>query len=1324
MKNYLSILSFLLFFISTTSAKQVRFYGSGELSCNLITGIAQDGNGFVWIGTADGLNKFDGWTFTKYFHKSSDKKSLSNNYVYSLYSDRQGMLWVGGKKGLQRYLPYEDTFQSVLFPENIQPSVEDMIELNTGEIWIVTSGMGAFSIDKETLEATPLVDVNEACKSLNLSVIYLDKSNRLWIPISNAKKILLIDQGKNRTFHLLDSPGTGDIFSFVEDEKGGLFLSSSFDVHKWIPDTKSFITLKNASGYLTKPLMVRSQDNHIYMGSSGQGLRYIDPLSMEILPVAGLTNTNKEVNLDKIKVEALLEDKNGNLWIGCFRKGLLMIPNESSLFNFWNFSRIEYETGGHILSIYKDSKGIFWAGHESGKLMRLNGDGSIHSSYSFGTEGVSTILETTDNTFWVGLNYGGLFNLDRKTGNKRSNLSLSKKYIKSIAEDKEKKVYFSVFGDGFVQYDPMTDKWKNSTDLGTNSKLRNNWINTIKTDSKGNVWFGHYNGVDCYDPERNKFYTLACDSILYGTVCYSLLETKDGTMWIGTTEGLYAYHQKTGQCVGYTTENGLPDNVICGLAKDSLGNVWCSTFLGICHIDCRDNTISSYLSGNGLFDKEYSRGVSFQYDKNEVYFGGIYGITWFNPNSVFKQETTREPVLTGLFLNNQPASAYTLSTKKHISETIFTETSSLRLSHKDNTFALEFSTMDYKEPENISYRYRIIELNTEWSQTLPNHNRIEYNRLPPGSYTLNIKAQENGVYSPEKTILITILPPWYLSPPAKMLYIFCAFCFLGIAIYMLRQRSKKRRQEELNEEKLKFFINISHEIRSPITLIISPLAMLLKREYDEVTTNALKTMNRNANRIANLLNQLLDIRKIDKGLMKLTYSPTDLVIFIEEIMKNFEYSAEKWNLTFSFQHEMDSLIAWIDRNNLDKVLINLLSNAFKFTPEKGEITVSLSSGKDESRNDPLQHYAEIRVIDSGDGIDEKKINKIFERFYQIPSASSAGSGIGLNLSKTITELHHGTLTATNRKDKPGSCFIVRIPLKNNHLDSDEMIYLETPLQFEKQNKYIEKKTTDSNIKNGKSIAKHTVLVIDDNEDICLYIEQELKNTYNIVSRNNGTEGLQAALTIMPDLIISDIIMPEMDGFTLLKNIKTNGNISHIPVILLTSRTEYDYRVKGWDIGADAILTKPFNVEELLLLCSNLITGRLRLKGKFTGARDQEEKIKSIELKSNEEQLMERLMNVINNNMDNPQLNVESLAREAGISRVQLHRKMKEIAGISTGEFIRNIRLRQAAKLLKAKKLNISQIAYAVGYSSSSLFSGAFKKFYGISPSDYAKKKDE
>ena len=600
-----------------------------------------------------------------------------------------------------------------------------------------------------------------------------------------------------------------------------------------------------------------------------------------------------------------------------------------------------------------------------------------------------------------------------------------------------------------------------------------------------------------------------------------------------------------------------------------------------------------------------------------------------------------------------------------------------------------------------------------------------------------MRALSHGNLSEIRTVKILITPPWY-----EMWWAYCIYAFLfgllvlGIVNYILsrmrhrREIMKREHAEQLNEAKLQFFINISHEIRTPMTLIINPLEKLLAEKKGGEVQKTYLMIYRNAQRILRLINQLMDIRKLDKGQMFMKFRETDMVGFIDDVMLTFDYMARKKKIRFSFEHVMPQLKVWVDMNNFDKILMNIFSNAFKYTPEQGEITVTLSTGRDSTRRDPLKEYFEITVTDNGIGLDREKIERIFERFYQIDNdvtKSNFGTGIGLHLSRSLVELHHGIILAENREDAPGSRFIIRIPLGSAHLRTDELEDVEAiitphtvlvkPEKTDLEGAFEEEEDEESK-KAGKSKNRMRILIVEDEEEILSYLKEELEGDYRIMTRKNGREAYDTILADTPDLVISDIMMPEMDGLSLCRKIKQNTNVNHVPVILLTAKSKPEDTMEGMATGADAYMVKPFNTELLKSTIANLIANRRLLKSKFSGAQQQEDKVQKLSMKSADEILMSKIMKVINENLSNPDLNVEMLAANVGLSRVHVHRKLKELTNLSARDFIKNIRLQQAAALLKEKKLTVSEVAYATGYTNLSHFSSSFKEVHGMSPKEY------
>ena len=954
------------------------------------------------------------------------------------------------------------------------------------------------------------------------------------------------------------------------------------------------------------------------------------------------------------------------------------------------------------------------------------------------------MYEDTNGDFWLGTYTRGLAKLNRRTGECEYPLPVDNEKIFSITEDRHKNLYIATFGSGFYQYNLVTkelkhyESSKDETGDLTRNELANDWVNYIFCDSEGMIWLGHYKGISCFNPVNESFINYRkVNTLVEDRVGYVVQEDHAGNIWAGTTDGLYCFNKKTDELTCFTVADGLPNNVICGICEDEEHNMWISTYMGICKYDAKTGRYINYYAGDGLQGNEFTHGAFYKDEAGKVYFGGINGITYFQPSSIESVLKDAKVWITDFSIFNQPVRKNTRSGRHTVIYTSVPDANMFQLAHYDNTFSIVFSTLQYNNPEQISYQYKIEELSNQWLSTEPGVNRVTYNNLLPGKYTFHVRALSHGNLSEIRTVKILITPPWY-----EMWWAYCIYAFLfgllvlGIVNYILsrmrhrREIMKREHAEQLNEAKLQFFINISHEIRTPMTLIINPLEKLLAEKKGGEVQKTYLMIYRNAQRILRLINQLMDIRKLDKGQMFMKFRETDMVGFIDDVMLTFDYMARKKKIHFSFEHVMPQLKVWVDMNNFDKILMNIFSNAFKYTPEQGEITVTLSTGRDSTRRDPLKEYFEITVTDNGIGLDREKIERIFERFYQIDNdvtKSNFGTGIGLHLSRSLVELHHGIILAENREDAPGSRFIIRIPLGSAHLRTDELEDVEAvitphtvwvkPEKTDLEGAFEEEEDEESK-KAGKSKNRMRILIVEDEEEILSYLKEELEGDYRIMTRKNGREAYDTILADTPDLVISDIMMPEMDGLSLCRKIKQNTNVNHVPVILLTAKSKPEDTMEGMATGADAYMVKPFNTELLKSTIANLIANRKLLKSKFSGAQQQEDKVQKLSMKSADEILMSKIMKVINENLSNPDLNVEMLAANVGLSRVHVHRKLKELTNLSARDFIKNIRLQQAAALLKEKKLTVSEVAYATGYTNLSHFSSSFKEVHGMSPKEY------
>lgn len=1357
MKTSFKILfPFVIYVISsfTAYAQTGRFYTKdGGLSSSLINHFFQDSKGFMWTATEYGLNSFDGLRFANYWHVSGDSTSIKNNYVRTLFEDSRQNLLIGCIDGLMRYDRETNTFSEIPMiraGKQVFPHVTQMQELHNGEIWMTTTGQGMFRLDEQRKQA---VSVDELLRQSNYnfqSCFYEDSYYNLWIGTYGNGLICYMPATKEARVFKYPTLNDNNIAAIIEDKQGNLFVGTQKrGLSCYNRKKNTFTPVPYVGNGALSVYCMALVDGQLLVGTDGQGLKLYNPVKKQL---EDYTINTAPMDFSEGKIHTILEDKDKNLWLGLFQKGIVLIPKQSNPFEYYGSKSTYYNPIGQgcVMSIFQDSNQHLWIGADNEGIYELDAEGGCLRHYQPGSSSHSVantimcIYEDSEKNLWLGSYTRGIAKLNRKTGVCDYSLPVDNEKILSITEDKQKNLYIGTLGSGFYQYNLQTGSLKHyesakdeTGDLKRN-ELVNDWINYIFCDSEGFIWLGHYKGVSCFNPLTGSFINYRqVNTLISGCVGYAIQEDYSGNIWAGTTDGLYCFNKKTEELKRFTTADGLSNNVICGLCEDSRHDIWLSTYMGISKYDVKNNRFVNYYSGDGLQGNEFTHGAFYKDKKGKIYFGGINGVTYFSPESIGSVSKETNVWVTDFYVFNHPIHKNSLSGGEPVIDTSVQDANQFRLSYKDNTFSIVFSTLQYNNPEQISYQYKVDELGSQWLSTEPGVNRVTYNNLPPGQYTFQVRALNYGNYSETRTVKILITPPWYQTWWAYCVYITLAgLLVLGIVNYILsrmrhrREIMKREHAEQLNEAKLQFFINISHEIRTPMTLIINPLEKLLADKRDGELHKTYLMIYRNAQRILRLINQLMDVRKLDKGQMFMKFRETDMVGFIADLMQTFEHMARKKNIRFVFKHEMPQLKVWIDLNNFDKVLMNILSNAFKYTPDGGEVQVSLSTGRDITRRDALRDYFEIVITDSGIGIDRNKIERIFERFYQIDNdvtKSNFGTGIGLHLSRSLVQLHHGIIFAENREDAPGSRFIIRIPLGSAHLRTDELETVDADtVMFHTVDKPVLAKLEEELMMEEeepqtgtKAKTRLRILVVEDEIEIKAYLKSELSDEYKVETCNNGKEAYDLILRDTPDLVISDVMMPEMDGLALCRKIKQNTNVNHVPIILLTAKSKPEDTLEGMETGADAYMVKPFNTELLKRTIANLIANRRLLRNKFSGAQQQEDKIEKITMKSGDEILMGKIMKVVNEHLDDPALNVEMLASEVGLSRVHVHRKLKELTNLSTRDFIKNIRLQQAATLLaQDHKLTVSEIAYATGYINLSHFSSSFREKYGMSPKEY------
>lgn len=1266
-----------------------NLYTADKLTSNLVSCICQDKYGYIWVGTENGLNKFDGYRFTNYTKNNlndNDSTSLTSNDISKIYSDSNGRLWIGCEQGLMTYDARNDRFKRHHFPGGLKPRVEDIIEDTNGNILIATAGYGLFKIKAGTNNITTDDRLDWNSKYTFTNKLFTDRRGGIWFA-NHLQLVAEIGIG-GRPGGIKEYPlACGPAVNFIDTDEKGFIIVGMYGIMRYDYDTARLTAADYDMSLLNRNATIRraiaDHDGNIYIGTSGKGLMVIPRGSKKLRQVE---TKDRTFDLSTSNVNDIFEDKDKNIWVSCYKRGIYMLNYEKDAFGQWDFTSQRYVLGSGLSSISAGNGGDILAVVQKAGVYRFDKYGNI-TAHPKSPYGANTIYKDKSGGFWL-CTENALYSYDPYKGTYTLKAQYGGYDINCMTDDGKGRLYICNYGKSLSIYDTRTGS---QTDFSMTDRRRlgticNNWIKALFIDSHGLLWIGSSNGLSCMDTRNSNFNVLKRSEMLPDMQSLAFCETRGGNVLIGTNNGLYMYERKADKLKLFPGSEMLRNRSIYSIVTDKSGDIWLSTSRGILMYDKAKRRFISHVSGKGLSNREYVLGAAVHAADDRIAFGTNDGITVFYPEAVKNSTIEMDSIyLTNFIVNGKP---------------VFCFKDKFEVPYNSNTLQLEFSLLNYKHTEEIKFQYRI-NVSKEWQTVRDGSNAIQFNELKPGKYEIYVRAECSGKYSKQtKKITIIVKHPWYSSTMAWVLYI---AAIISIVVYALWQYEKNKR-EELEEAKMRFLINATHDIRSPLTLIIGPLNKLKQRLTDKESLADIDTIDRNAQRLLLLVNQILDERRIDKNQMHLHCQHTDLAEQISGVTAMFQSNARQHNIKLTVE-STDEVYAWVDRTNFDKVIQNLLSNSFKFTPDGGEISIRLKQDR---------NTITIEVADTGQGFSDENTEKLFDRFYQGKNSTgtkSAGTGIGLNLCRTLIQMHGGKIKAANRTDgKNGALMTITLPTGNKHLKPEEIVKREEA----------PKKPHTATARSHAS-KSYKILVVDDDPEILKYIREELGEWYKLDGAANGKEALQALLSKHYDLVISDIVMPVMDGISLLKNIKTNDIISDIPVILLTSKSDAADRMEGFKKGADAYLPKPFDITELRVIIDNLVNRVRQLKGKFSGAQAQNDKVEQIRVKGNNDVLMERIMKSINKNLSNPDFNVEELTEDVGISRAQLHRKMKEITGISTGEFIRNLRLKQAARLIREGQINITQVAYNVGFNNQTHFSTVFKKHFGMSPSEYAEK---
>ena len=1337
-----------LFSIQTWAQSGKLFNTDNQLSSNLATQVFQDKSGFIWIATRNGLNTYDGYNITVIKKDMSNFLGLNSNYINSIAQDEKKHILLGNNNSLLEFTGSEFLKIPMLDSKGkeLATYVKQVYPLKNKDIAVATSGYGIMikKIDAQECHAMK----GEVEKLKYIHKLLEDKRGRLWI-ITEDGKLYRKETNGRVTSHFAGTEGVG-AQDIQQDALGNIYLASKNQGVHLLRAGSNVFTRISSIGNLPIDNIYISRNNKLYIGCDGLGIYVYDPQT-------GFLQDNplfsRLVNLAKSKVTSIIEDNQGNIWVSMLQKGVFMQSNIQNDFNYMGFRLGNRNVIGEncVTSLSINQGNQVWVGTDKDGLYLFNIATNSVEGHFLNQSTVLTLCKDQQGRTWVGTYTDGLGYMDAAGSFHPVDLGISKSVgILDIKQDPQGNIWIATMGKGLfcLQKDGSRRNYKAKYGADNNLKvnsLPNDYLIKMALSKDGNhVYIATSVGLACLDRKRNSWV-----STFKGINCLNknsfshcvFVDSKDH-VWYGTEDGAFCFDFRKGiKPKLYTTANGLTDNSVASITEDYQGNIWLGTIKGLNKLALKSGTITKFYAESGLQSNEFSdASVCTTQDRKTILIGGSGGLNWFQADQVKQHPWQAKVVISGFILNNKMVTPGMKSGSYTITDNWSTFSRDFQLSHEDNTFTLQLSTLTYNDVEQISYVYSI---NGDAWRTVPaGQNELAFSHMAPGSYKYRIKAICNGYETPVKEFTIIVHPAWYASIWAKLFYL-----LLLIAAIMLYLRHRKRQMEdqlilqqhihaeEMGEAKIKFFMNISHEIRTPLTLIITPLLSLIKEDKEPHRQGIYEIIRKNSERILHLINQMMDLRKIDKGQMVMRMCKTDMVSFINEEYDLFKQQAIAKSIDFEYQHDCEELPVWIDRNNFDKVIINTLSNAFKFTPTAGHILLSLTH---------TDHHAYISIKDSGIGIPKDKLETIFQRFYQTPADPSdrnIGTGIGLDLTRSLVELHYGTISARNNEGEKGSKFehgsefIIRIPLGKDHLKPEEIIE-EEEMKKEQNNELAEAEAeqeeqlaehndqpaetlnnSDTTPASAKG-AKAEIVIVEDEEDIQEYLKAQLSSDFKIRTYPNGKVALNEILKNKPDLVISDIMMPEMDGTTLCAKLKSNINTNDVPIILLTAKSREEDQLEGLQTGADAYILKPFNMDILHRNIINLLTVRRTLRNKFTGNESQNHQVEQIEMQTPDNSLMQRVMEVINENINDSDLSVDMIAQKVGISRVHLHRKMKELTNQTPHSFIRNIRLQQAAKLLKDGKQSITEVMYACGFSNSASFSTMFKNLYGCSPREY------
>jgi len=1339
--RFLFFLIFSSFLFSQNSEFNFKYLQTAEgLSNNNVTAIQQDELGQIWIATSNGLNKYDGNKFTVYRNDPSDKLSITNSEILNVLVDREGYVWSGTFNGLNRFDPKKNKFRRYYSnPKNKKSLTNSLVicsqDMGNGNIWFGT-GNGVSIYNNRRGDFIQFLRSKKGKPALSVTGICLDSNKNIWLSTSDGIYKIEKDKANKFTTKIYTFKTDKEVFyvnNIIELSPGvigvatkynGLLLFDSASEKFSYSDTISIP--KNID---VKDLLKDKSGNLWIATTSGV---YIKKPSNEIVFLS--ENRSVDGTIGQNFIQTIFEDREGTIWLGTHGAGISIWGKSNQ--NFLHFKNNAI-SNNITNSIVADSDGTLYFGTEGGSVNIKNNKGEIYELLKVQNDSktlnlsIQSMMYDDKNLLWIGTLNNGLAVYNVKTKRKLDGY-LSKKLIMytenvgvhSMQHDTHGNVWIGTYGKGLLKYNKHNKSFK----IFERPELTTNIAQSIHVDVNDTVITGGLGGVNMLQPQADSTYkcTTFFDKNRFLTFnIKTVYRDSNNTLWAGTTtRGLYKFENNDFKKVFVDVKNRI--STVYQILDEGDGILWLSTDKGIVRYNSIKRTSIIYEQNSIVRGNEFRFNSGVVVGQNEFYFGDFNGVTTFNSEKITRIKYVPKVILSDLKIKNE-----SVPVNQDLLPNSLNYTDVLELDYKHSNFSISYALPVYLNSKNNRYAYRLKGLDDTWTYT--KNTEAFFTLQTPGTYVFEVKGTYYDAARTKKVTALTIIvnpAPWR-TWWAYTLYFILAFIALYGISWVLQSKSRlkhkllleqeeKIKNDALNKAKLQFFTNISHEFRTPLTLILGPLQNILDNYSGSNSTyKKLKVIESSANRLLRLINRLMDFRKLESNQLQLATAEGNIVKFLREIFLSFSEHAKNGDYTYEFKTSHEEIFAYYDRYKLERVFYNLIANAFKHT-NKGE-TIRVTIFRE-------AHEVVINVEDSGNGIPDAYIDKIFDRFFEIPNQNNTnqhykkGTGIGLSIANNIVKLHHGELTVKNIKPK-GAVFTVKLKLGRAHIAEDAII------KDFKMSDDVSQYATQIDASNLVSTTisedlvfeqkKHTILVVEDNMLLRSFIKEILKVSYNVIQAENGKIAFEKALKHMPDLIVSDVIMPEMVGTELCSKIKTTMATSHIPVILLTSRTALVYKFEGLESGADDYISKPFDIKEFALKIKNLLESKERLKDKFLS--DTNFKPVDVTLTSIDEQLLEKAFKVVENNIANQDFNVNQFCEELGVSRSVLFTKIKAWTNSTPNEFIQEVRLNHAAKLLELNKISVSEVSQKVGFKRSKYFSQCFKKKYGFTPVEFSKK---